>query len=385
MGADDQVMESTTDTPEQIVEGLSDQPAAPPDGEETPASASAETPDPTPASTTDADEQEDLEPEAEPVQAAPDPKGHNRGTAPRRRARPQRKDVDGAAAAARRKAESEQDALRQENERLKQELETARRPTAKPADADTDTDPDQAVHTDPTATTTTIAPKDVPDTHPDVVAALKAVTDLGERPKQGDFEDFDAFEEAKDKWIEDRAIARAQVESVRKDVARRETARATEANRVEQQRRSAWSQTLAAAKARHADYDAAMEAANQAGLEVSNAIGAAVYDSPIGAELSYFLATNTDETKRLNGLTPSRALAELGKIEARLEAELTVTPVNTGGRSVRTTKAPDPQRNLADGLPSHTAQKDLDDPNISQAEYNKRRDAMDRASGRVTH
>jgi len=360
MDNEDVTMESTTDTEEQIAEGL----APDTDLEGVEAAASDEATPAADATVVDPPVVDD------PSKPAPtETKLAARGTADRK-ARPQRKSVDGAAAAARRKAEAEAATLKTENERLARELEAAK--AAKPAPAPPPVETPAA----------DAAPAiDIPDTHPEVAKALKAITDLGPRPKQEDFADYNEFEEKKDEWIETRASLRTRADIVREDVARREAARVAAANRAEAEADAAFLASMTDAKTRHADYDTVMDAARTSGLEVQHHIGQAVRRSPIGAEVSYYLATHREEVTRLNGLDPHRAVAEVGKLEARLEAEITAgkKPAATPGR---VTKAPDPQRNLMGDLPTHTQTKDLNDPNLTQAEYNAIRNAQDRERGR---
>jgi hypothetical protein len=213
---------------------------------------------------------------------------------------------------------------------------------------------------------------------------------LGAKPQQADFEDFDQFENARDQWIETRAALRAEMNTVRKDVARRESIAIDAANRAASETADAFAQTVADARARHADYDDAMDAAREQGLSVSRDLGQALMESPVGAEVLYHLVTNPAEVDRLAAMSPTRALTELGMIEGRISARLAGRPgqrsATPGARpAARTTRAPEPQRTVLGEMPSVSSRRNLNDPNLSQSEYNRLRDEMDRESGRRTH
>lgn len=386
MRDEDIVMESPTDSPEQIADGLeATMPAEP-----APAAAAAASDD-TPV--------EDAQVEEAPIEASADepsdatPVGEvtphpHRGTAGRRdrrsvavpgaRKQRQARAVDGAAAAARRTAKAEDTArltvLEAENaayRRRLEELAAGRAPT-------TETPERQPA----SATTTAVA---IPDTHPAVAAAKKVYDDLvASRPNQDDFDDFDKFQIAKDEWLEDRAVAKLNVQRVREGAAVHEQREMITAQQAAQATRTAFEQTVGMAMKRHADYDDVMVHARAAKTAVSDDVGIAVMESNIGGELAYYFAKNQNEVKRINELTPHRQLAELGRIEAKIAAEirLEAPPRTTPSHTVRTTRAPEPQRAMVGDLPGVAHNKDLNDPNLSQNEYNRLRDEMDVQSGR---
>lgn len=73
------------------------------------------------------------------------------------------------------------------------------------------------------------------------------------------------------------------------------------------------------AKTAHKDFDAVMERIKGTELDKppSFVLGF-LNDSEMSGELRYYLATHTDETKKIFGLTPIRGIKELGKIEDSL-------------------------------------------------------------------
>lgn len=83
-----------------------------------------------------------------------------------------------------------------------------------------------------------------------------------------------------------------------------------------------------------------------------------------GAEVYYYLANNHNVTDKLLRLPPMMQMAELGKIEARLDRESDTTS------APRVSKAPRP---ISSEKGSPRVEKDITDPNISQAEYRELR------------
>ncbi len=368
---DDIVMESTTDTPDQIAAGLEIPPALDADVDADAADASAED-DGIEAGAADVDEGgDDAEGDEPAAVVEPEKK------APARVARPQKLPANAAAAAARRKSKARLAVVEAENEALRERLKQIVAGKAADADADED-DPAPAAP----AAGTVINPDDVPDTHPAVALVLKKISDLGPKPKQDDFEDFAAFEDKRDEWIEERARLRARADTVREDVARRESIALTTANRAAKATHDQWKTTVAASRARHEDYDEKMAAAREAGITLRRDVAQALMESEIGAEVIYYLVSNPAELTRINAIaSPHRALAEAGKLEGRIAAG--IRKPAAGGPAARTTKAPDPQSTLLGTERSDVGKgKSLDDPNLSQAEYNRLRDEQDIQSGR---
>ncbi len=372
---DDLVMESTTDSPEQIAEGLGIELA-----EDQPAVEAAAEGDAAPVT-----EPADDEAETEPVgEVTPEPAkvvaAKPRAGEPKKKLAAPR-NVNGAIAAVRREEEARRKVAETERDAALARIAelTAGRPAQTAAAA-------HAERAD-LARVTAVKPEDVPDTYPEIAALTTKITALGPKPKQADFADFDEFEEKRDTWIEERARLRARVDSVREDVARRETVAIAEAHRAAQETTTAFQASEATARARHADYDDKVKATIAAGLIVSDDLGRAILESPHGGELRYYLMANPAEVARLNALSPHRQLVEIGMVESRIAASLQPDGRHEPTRpTARTTRAPDPQRNLVGELPSAARKKDLNDPSLTQAEYNRLRDEMDRESGRrVTH
>lgn len=366
---EDLVMESTTDTAEQMAEGLGSvlRETDPQSGLEVPAEEHAVSTEQ--AAAADAGEAVQAETADDAVEEVVE-------VAPRQA---REKSPNGKAAAARITASKKLRAVEEENQRLREQLRqqvTGAQPAPTRSVAKrVELPPVEPVKAD-----------DVPDTHPEVAKALQAIDAIGPRPKSEDFDDYNKFEEARDEWIERRATARARINFVREDVARRETAALDDANREFHKLVEDYTQTVDRARERHEDYDDAMAAAEEQGLSVSQDMKDALMRSPEGGEVIYHLVTHPEEVARLNALPTSRALAELGKIESRIEASLKRQPASrqqptTGRPAARITRAPEPTGTTLGDLPSAN-NTGLDDPNLSLAEYNRLRDQMDVQSGR---
>lgn len=65
-------------------------------------------------------------------------------------------------------------------------------------------------------------------------------------------------------------------------------------------------------------------------------------ESEFGPQLGYHLAKNPDEAARLRTLSPSRCLAELGKLETKFEKSATPAPKADAGATKEVSKAPAP-------------------------------------------
>lgn len=371
---DDLVMESTTDSPEQIAEGL---------GvtiETADASKDADTVDLVAEPAADPDGEVDAEPALEVEDADPEvtePAVRVAAAKPRQ----QRKSVDGAAAAARRKAkaEAERDAeeVRRENEDLRERLAAVQ--AGKP---DPGADTDIAL---PAIDPVVITPEQILDTHPEIAPLVASLAKLGAKPKQADFADLDEFEEKRDEWIGKKARLEARIDNTRDAVAARESTIRTQAKRDAAVVGVAYQRTERASRARHADYQTVMDTAKTAGWKVQPHLAQAIFESPQGAELAYYLAKNPKEVARLNVLTPHRGVVEIGIIEGRITAGSRGGIVARPPAATRMTRASDPPRSLIDGHSGRVSTTDLNDPNLSLAEYNHKRDEMDRQSGRRTH
>lgn len=100
-------------------------------------------------------------------------------------------------------------------------------------------------------------------------------------------------------------------------------------------------------------------------------------ESELGPQLSYYLAKNPDEAARLRTLSPSRCLAELGKMETKLEKPATPTPKVDAGKPAEVSKAPAPITPLAGKEASVT--KDPKDMNFQELRAFRQQEARAKA------
>lgn len=309
MPDNDLVFSSTTDTPEQIREGLG-LPAVEP-GAETPAAEGAEAAAP-------ASEPPSAVLETKPAAVA-EPKGAPATPAKKpvaAKPAPTQKELDRVAAAARRDAEAKNAILEAEVQALRERLDSTLAPPTQPDGKPLPPDP-----------------------------GIRASFDqdrakLGPKPKQEDFEDYKTFEDKRDEWIEARATLRAK-EELAQATAARQTAVAT------QDAQRTWNATLANyqvrvkdAREKYKDYDTVAKAADASDLRAANHVKFAVLSAgeDVG-ELQYHLMKHPAVLDRLNSLSPARAAVEIGRLAATL---------STGGRPAAPrprpiSHAPEPQ------------------------------------------
>jgi len=121
---------------------------------------------------------------------------------------------------------------------------------------------------------------------------------------------------------------------------------------------------------KHPDFREVLAEAND--VQTAPEITQVILESDVGPEMAYFLANNVAEVERINALPPYKRLIALGKLEAKFGAE----PVE---KSKPVSKAPTPPTTVKG---SHAVVDDfskMNDPNISQKEYNRLREAQLRA------
>ncbi len=345
MADTDLTFESTTDTPEQMREGMGLPADAP--VETSDEQTLTETPDPV------------VEPVAEPPATAVAEAAAG-SVAPTKTPRPKdpvtgkfiatpKPDPIAEERAQRMVAETERDALKKRVEEL------AAAPAAKP---------------DPVAPAPVVPAID-PETYQDAGVTAKFIaarTALGPEPKQEDFEDYTEFrskERAYDRKLaaldarETDAHYNAGVAAQRNAQAGADAAREKFATFAERQN---------ATKARHSDFDAVMEAGKN--IKVNGPyfkdIQRAIVEMEEGPEVVYYLAKNPDLIETIvNKPSIYLALAELGRVVGVATAAVSAATApsgatQTGPTTIVTTakpvsKAPEPQGTVLGAGPSLTA------------------------------
>ena len=131
----------------------------------------------------------------------------------------------------------------------------------------------------------------------------QAPQQTAKQPGKPKLEDFDSVEEFTDA-LTDWKLAQAEAEREAKAKAQQTDAK------------------LTAARAKYADFEeVAMAPSVIDAIKAQPALGLAITESDVFAELAYHLGKNPAELTRIASLSAPRALAELGKIEARIEAQ----------------------------------------------------------------
>lgn len=140
------------------------------------------------------------------------------------------------------------------------------------------------------------------------------------KPTPDKYDDYGEYIEALTDWKTEQAVAtRMEQDNTRKAVdARNQT----------------FSERQAATRAALPDYDEVVGASD---APVSAHVSEALMDSDRGPELAYHFAKNPDVLMSLNGMSPTQAAREIGKLEATLSA---VKAPSVPSKKLSTTPAP---------------------------------------------
>lgn len=142
-----------------------------------------------------------------------------------------------------------------------------------------------------------------------------------QRPVPENFEKYDDYIDALTDWKADQAVAKRMEQDSTRKVA--ETRAQTFAERQVQFRQQT------------ADYD---EVVGGSDTPIANHVGEAIMESDLGPQLAYHFAKNPDVLQRLNGMSPTAAAREIGKLEATLGAKPAAPAAPT--KKVSNTPAP---------------------------------------------
>jgi hypothetical protein len=153
---------------------------------------------------------------------------------------------------------------------------------------------------------------------------------IGREPRADQFDD--AFEYAK-------ALAEWSAEKALYDRDQQDLNRKIEEER--QKTLKTWSEKLQKAKPNLADFD---EIVNSTQVVVSNEVRDAIVESDVGPEILYYLAgLDNEEAEKFQALPMSKALREIGKLEARFEKQEAAQEEAVRSKSVaQKSKAPAP-------------------------------------------
>ena len=132
------------------------------------------------------------------------------------------------------------------------------------------------------------------------------------RPKEDDFKTYGEFIEALTDWKTDRKLEAAEE---KKQQAQAERAEADKGKTIT----DAHNARVDEAKTRYPDWDAAFKGLNDNSFTEPMVVF--IFESERGPDVTYYLGKHRDELARIAALSPIRQASELGKIEAKLQAE----------------------------------------------------------------
>jgi len=132
--------------------------------------------------------------------------------------------------------------------------------------------------------------------------------EIGAPPKEADFEDYAAFEDAKADYRLSKALAEQRLNE-----------RDAHASRAQSQAREAaieaFHDRMDDAREKISDFDTVVKGAAE--REIKAHVQELVVDSEKGGLLTYYLAKNPAELTKLNGMSPIQAAKAVGALEAR--------------------------------------------------------------------
>jgi len=147
--------------------------------------------------------------------------------------------------------------------------------------------------------------------------APQAPKDAG-MPTIEQFDNFDAYVEAKSAYI-----ARKQIEST---LTEREKRQAAEREATERTKTvESWNKRVEKATAEMPDFE---EVISSSEVPMTEPMQQAIMESDVGPKLAYYLANNPDEARDIARMSPIGAIRTLGRIEERLSKPAEKKPTN---------------------------------------------------------
>jgi hypothetical protein len=135
-----------------------------------------------------------------------------------------------------------------------------------------------------------------------------APTVSNEPPRRDQFETYEEFQDAKTEY---KIQLRVAEKLAQKEAADREAQAQAERDKVI---RSYNSQVKEATK-KYSDFE---EVVAESGAPITPTMGAELLESPIGAEMTYYLAQHPDESERIANLPAKAQIKEIAKLEVKL-------------------------------------------------------------------
>jgi hypothetical protein len=156
------------------------------------------------------------------------------------------------------------------------------------------------------------------------------------KPRADQFNDAYEYAEALAEWSAEQALLRRDAEEAQRK------AQEAEAKKVE-----SWNKKLEKAKQELPDFDRIVQSSD---VIVSDEIKKAILESDVGPQVLYALASDEDFARKLTEMDSVKALKEIGKLEAKFEADGEKKPKAEKQKAIVSgSKAPDPIRPLSGG------------------------------------
>lgn len=129
-------------------------------------------------------------------------------------------------------------------------------------------------------------------------------------PTLDKFQNFDEYVAAKAEWIAARKIEQTLTERDKRQEAAREAAERSKTA-------DSWNKRITQATAEMPDFEDVIASSD---VPMTSAMQQAIMESDVGPRLAYYLAQNPDEAIKIAEMSPSRAIATLGRLEERLSS-----------------------------------------------------------------
>ena len=162
---------------------------------------------------------------------------------------------------------------------------------------------------------------------------IAQTANVDDKPQAGQFNDAFEYAEALAEWSAEKALRD-------RDIAESQRKADEERNKVIEN----WNQKVAKAKGSMPDFD---EIVASSTTVVSDAVRDAIIESDVGAQILYHLASDDEYAESLSKMPAIKALKEIGRLEARFEAQDEKPEVKA--RTVTQSKAPAPISPLKGG------------------------------------
>lgn len=163
---------------------------------------------------------------------------------------------------------------------------------------------------------------------------LAQTANVDDKPQASQFDDAFEYAEALAEWSAEKALKD-------RDIAESQRKAEEERNKV----LKSWNDKVDKAKKEMPDFN---DIVSSSTVVVSDAIRDAILESDVGPQILYQIASDDDYAESLTSMSAIKALKEIGRLEAKFEAELEAKPKNVA-KTVSQSKAPAPISPLKGG------------------------------------